>query len=91
MSKEIYSSFIGKNVMIRTVTMIQIGRLVEVGKNELLIEDACWCASTGRFNHALKTGQLDEVEPFLDGPVIVGRGAFVDLCLWDHELPRSVK
>ena len=69
---------IGKNYLIRTVTMIQTGRLVAVTQQELVLEDAAWIADTGRFANALKTGKFDEVEPFPDGQVIVGRGAIVD-------------
>ena len=69
---------IGKNYLIRTVTMIQTGRLVAVGDKELVLEDAAWIADTGRFSETLKTGNFSEVEPFPDGKVIVGRGAIID-------------
>ena len=69
---------IGKAYLIRTVTMIQTGRLVAVTPQELVLEDAAWIADTGRFADALKTGKFNEVEPFPDGQVIVGRGAVID-------------
>ena len=69
---------VGKIYLIRTVTMIQTGRLVAVGDKELVLEDAAWIADTGRFADALKTGKFNEVEPFPDGKVIVGRGAVID-------------
>ena len=69
---------IGKAYLIRTVTMIQTGRLVVVTPQELVLEDAAWIADTGRFADALKTGNFNEVEPFPDGQVIVGRGAVID-------------
>jgi len=69
---------VGKIYLIRTVTMIQTGRLVAVGEKELVLEDAAWIADTGRFADALKTGKFSEVEPFPDGQVIIGRGAIVD-------------
>jgi hypothetical protein len=69
---------IGKAYLIRTVTMIQTGRLVAVTPQELVLEDAAWIADTGRFANVLKTGKFNEVEPFPDGPVIVGRGAVID-------------
>ncbi len=40
---------------------------------------------------ALKTGVLDEVEPYPEGLVVVGRGAIVDACVWPHALPREMK
>lgn len=79
---------IGENYLIRTVTMIQVGRLESVGEHELLLSSAAWVADTDRFYTALKTGKLKEVEPFLND-VIVGRGSIVDACIWTHKLPRE--
>lgn len=69
---------IGKVYLIRTVTMIDTGRLVAVTPQELVLEDAAWIADTGRFSDALKKLSFNEVEPFPDGRVIVGRGGIVD-------------
>lgn len=69
---------IGKIYLIRTVTLIDTGRLVEVTEHELVLEDASWIADTGRFSDALKSAQFNEVEPFPNGRVIIGRGAIVD-------------
>ena len=69
---------IGSIYLIRTVTMIDTGRLVVVTPQELVLEDAAWIADTGRFADALKKAEFSEVEPFPDGKVIVGRGAVID-------------
>lgn len=69
---------IGKTYLIRTVTMIDTGRLVAVGEHELVLEDAAWIADTGRFADAVKSAQFNEVEPFPDKRVIVGRGSIID-------------
>jgi hypothetical protein len=69
---------IGKHYLIRTVTMIDTGRLVAITDHELVIEDAAWIADTGRFSDAIKKAEFNEVEPFPNGRVIVGRGAVVD-------------
>ena len=69
---------IGKVYLIRTVTMIQTGRLLRVTQQELVLEDAAWIADTGRFSDALKHLSFNEVEPFPDGEVIVGRGSVID-------------
>ena len=69
---------LGKVYLIRTVTMIDTGRLVLVTPQELVLEDAAWIADTGRFADALKKAEFGEVEPFPDGRVIVGRGAVID-------------
>lgn len=81
---------IGANYLIRTVTMIQTGRLVAVTNQELVLEDAAWIASTGRFNECLKNGTFDEVEPF-PGAIIIGRGSVIDATVFNHSLPRTVK
>ena len=81
---------IGKNYFIRTVTHHLTGRLTRVTAKELVLADAAWIADDGRFHDALKTGKLNEVEPF-PGEVIVGRGSLIDACIWNHELPRTQK
>jgi hypothetical protein len=82
---------IGKNYVIRTVTMIQVGKLLEVGDKELVLEDAAWVADTGRWKNFLHEGKTSEVEPFPDGTVIVGRGSIIDATIWKHELLRNQK
>lgn len=69
---------VGKTYLIRTVTMIDTGRLVAVSPQELVLEDAAWIADTGRFADALKSCDFSEVEPFPDGRVIIGRQAVID-------------
>jgi hypothetical protein len=71
---------IGSVYLIRTVTMIDTGRVVRVTPTEIVLEEAAWIADTGRFSDALKALSFNEVEPFPDGNVIVGRGAIIDAC-----------
>lgn len=82
---------VGKNYFIRTVTMIDIGLLVAVTDQELVLEDAVWCADTGRFTQALAEGNLSEVELWPSGELIIGRGAIVEACVWVHDLPIAQK
>lgn len=82
---------VGSNYFIRTVTHHLTGRLVGVTSMELILEDAAWIADDGRFYDALKDGELNEIEPFPKGEVIVGRGSVIDACIWNHELPRIQK
>lgn len=79
-----------QNYLIRTVTMYYVGTLESVDDHELVLSSCSWVADTGRYNKALTTGELNEVEP-MPGPVIVGRGAVVDAVEWTHELPTQVK
>lgn len=81
---------IGKNYLIRTVTMIDTGKLVAVTATELVLEDAAWIADTGRFSDALKSCSFGEVEPFPDGQLIIGRGAVID-AIQINSTPRSKK
>lgn len=81
---------VGENYFIRTVTHHLTGRLTRVTAKELVLADAAWIADDGRFHDALKTGKLNEVEPF-PGEVIVGRGSLIDACIWLHPLPRTQK
>ncbi len=69
---------IGKIYLIRTVTMIDLGRVVEVTDQEIILEDAAWIADTGRFSDALKSENFSEVEPFPSGKVIIGRASVID-------------
>lgn len=81
---------IGEKYIIRTVTMIQTGRLVYADEHELVLEDAAWIADTGRWADALDTGSLNEIEPFEDD-AIVGRSSICDATIWKHALPRVKK
>lgn len=81
---------IGEQYFIRTVTMHLTGRLKAFNDKELLVEDAAWVADDGRFYDALKEGEFNEIEPFVD-EVIIGRGALIDATKWRHKLPRTQK
>ena len=81
---------IGAIYLIRTVTMIDTGRLVAVSSQELVLEDAAWIADTGRFSDSLRKSEFGEVEPFPDGRVIVGRGSVID-AVRIKVAPRSQK
>ena len=82
---------IGRNYLIRTVTMIDTGRLVSFDDNELVLADAAWIADTGRWADALKSSTFAEVEPFPEGrEVIINRGSIVDAVEIDT-LPRKQK
>ena len=81
---------IGKIYLIRTVTMIDTGRLIAVTPHELVIEDAAWIADTGRFSDAVAKAEFGEVEPFPAGRVIIGRGSVID-AVQIRVAPRSQK
>ncbi len=61
------AGLIGNNVMVRTVSMIYIGRLVSVGKHELTLIDVAWIPETGRWAQFIGEGRIEECEPYPDG------------------------
>jgi len=81
---------IGKNYLIRTVTMIDTGRIVAVFPQEIVVEDAAWIADTGRFTGALQSCNFNEVEPFPEGKLVIGRGSIID-AVQIPTLPRLQK
>lgn len=81
---------IGKNYLIRTVTMIQVGRLEKVTDKELVLSSASWIADTGRFSDAVHNGSFNEIERFKNN-VIIGRAAIIDATEIDFTLPNSTK
>ena len=85
-----HSLTVGEKVLIRTVTMTYTGRIESITQSDLVLRDAAWVASVGRYAAALSTGELDEVEPYPDR-VVVCRGGIIDVAPWDHPLPREVK
>lgn len=81
-----------QNVFIRTVTHYYTGRVVHEDEHEIILEEASWIADTGRFHEAMRTGVLGEVEPYpANARVRIRLGAVVDICDWQHGLPRDVK
>lgn len=82
----------GKNYMIRTVTMIYTGRLVQETKTELVLDKCCWIAETERWATSCKTGEFKEVEPYPEkAKVIVMKGAVLDMFKVDWKLPKDQK
>jgi len=85
-----HSFEIGKCYLIRTVTMYYTGRVKAITDTDIVLSDTAWIADTGRFSDALRTGDFNEVEPFVND-VIISRGCITDATLWDHDLPRAQK
>lgn len=62
---------IGKAYLIRTVTMIQTGRIKEIKGKFLVLSEASWIADTGRFSEALQDqDKFNEVEPFKNDAIV---------------------
>lgn len=83
---------VGNTVLIRTVTMIQVGRVESLVGDIVLLSGASWVADTERFGTCLTTGAFREVEKIPGAGVCgVGRGAIVDFFDWPHALPTESK
>jgi hypothetical protein len=81
---------VGDSILIRTVTMIDLGRVVSIGRDFIVLEDGGWVADTGRFSQMLATGVLNEFER-APSWFLVGRGAICDAFPWPHALPKDTK
>jgi len=87
-----YDYIIGKNYFLRTVTHILVGELVHKTDSYLVLKKCSWIADTGRYHDALKTGKLQEVEPYPpELPVRCNRSSFIDDVEWVHDLPTEQK
>lgn len=83
---------IGKNVIVRTVTMIYTGRLDAVTAETFVLVDCSWIPETERFMSFVAEGKVKECEPYPDGlPVYINKGALLDMCELRKDLPRSQK
>ena len=83
---------IGKNYIVRTVTMIYTGKLVDVTDQELIMTSVSWIPETERYMQFVAEGKVKECEPYPDHlRVAIGRGALMDAVILEKELPRSQK
>lgn len=80
----------GDAVFIRTVTHHHTGRVLDVGRDWIKLDEGAWIADDGRFHVALRDGVFNEVEP-IPSWFVVGRGAIIDIFPWGHPLPKVAK
>ncbi len=81
-----YEDYLGKNVLIRTVTHHYSGNVTEINNLALTLKDAAWIADDGRFHEALRDPEkFNEVEPYLN-PVSVNLYAICDIT----EIPKLI-
>lgn len=82
---------IGKNYLVRTVTMINVGKCKGVKGDFLILSDASWIGDTGRFHECLRRpGVFNEVEPF-KFDVFISMRNIIDATLWPFMLPTEPK
>lgn len=82
---------VGKNYLIRTVTMIDVGKVKGIVGNFVVLENVSWIGDTGRFHECLtKTDVFVEVEPFKE-EVYLNANSIVDATPWPYNLPNTPK
>jgi hypothetical protein len=83
---------VGKNVIVRTVTMIYTGHMVEATETEFVLRECSWIPDTDRYMQFVAEGKVKECEPYPDNILVyTNRGAQVDCCEFIKQLPRSQK
>jgi len=83
---------IGSNYLIRTVTMIYTGKLIQVYDKELVLTNCCWIPETERWADTCKNGSFKEVEPYpKDAEVIINKEAVLDSFVVSWKLPEVQK
>lgn len=80
---------IGGKYFFRTVTYHLVGKVENRVGKFLVLSNASWVASSGRFMQALQKGTLDEVEPV--GTAWVNLDCVTDFFPWKHALPKDQK
>ena len=83
------SDLIGEKLFLRTVTYHIIGKVKKTIDKILVLSDASWVADSGRFQQAIKNGDLDEVE--FVGDWFVNLDSVTDFGVWKHALPTEQK
>jgi hypothetical protein len=81
---------VGDYILVRTVTMIQIGKVEEIDSAGIVLSDTGWVADTGRFHECLSNGSLEEFER-APAWCYVNRGSVVDIFPWPHKVPEQSK
>jgi hypothetical protein len=81
-----------KNYLVRTVTMIYTGHLVEETEKELVFTNCSWIPETERWADTVEKGIFKEVEPYPEkSKVIINKGAVLDIVSVDWKLPTKQK
>lgn len=81
---------IGKAYLFRTVTHIEVGRVLSICGDFVTLEDASWIADTGRYHDCLVKGVFSEVEPY-PNTTTINMASMINFAPWDHNLPKEQK
>lgn len=80
---------IGKKYIVRTITMINVGRLTGITGKFITLDDASWIADAGRWEECItKPDGLNISEKFKK-PVHINVESIVDVTEWELALPET--
>lgn len=81
--------FVGKKLLIRTVTYHMVGEVEKVVGKFFQMKNSTWVADSGGFHDALKSGfsSTADLEPTTQA--WLNTDSIVDMFVWKHELPKK--
>ena len=79
---------VGAKVGVQTVTYHWVGRVTYIDDKVIVLDDASYVAYWGKFESALKTGNINELER-CPVPVTVERQVIAVSFPWTHKLPEK--
>lgn len=85
------SSFyeVGEDYVLRTVTMIYLGKLKTETEDAIILEDCAWIPDTSRWSEFLQGKSPKEMEPYQED-VIVYKGALLDATKMKQKIKREL-
>lgn len=83
---------VGEKYCIQTHTNYFIGELVKSTKDHFHLIKCAWVICNNRLNDAMRTGEFDEVNPYLpEAIVMVRKDSCIASLIWPHPLPQIYK
>lgn len=80
---------VGQDYVIRTVTMIYLGRLKSEESDSLVFEDCAWIPDTSRWSEFLEGKKPNEMEPYSED-VKVYKGGILDATAMKKVIKREL-
>lgn len=80
---------LGEDYVLRTVTMIYLGKLKEETSDALILEDCAWIPDTSRWSEFLQGKKPNEMEPYSED-VTVYKGALLDSTKMKNKIKREL-
>lgn len=80
---------VGEDYVLRTVTMIYLGKLKQETHEALILEDCAWIPDTSRWSEFLQGKKPNEMEPYSED-VIVYKTALLDATKMKNKIKREL-